>query len=372
MEFDPSDHPHRRYNPLTKTHVLVSPHRTKRPWLGQVDPPAVDKLPEYDAKCYLCPGNERMGGGINEQYPGVYRFTNDFQALLPPPIPTISPDSALSVSGTNFFEMKPVGGNCDVICFSPRHDLTLAKMSEKEIESVVRGWTEIWESKAKEEDKVEYVQIFENRGSMMGASNPHPHGQVWSLSYIPTEPALVLESLKEYSEAEITKGKCLLLDYAMLEAEKKERVIAQNKDWVVVVPFWAVWPYETMVLPLKRRIRSLAELTQTEVESLAEITKALLVKYDNLFSCPFSYSMGIHQSPSPRYAARLKAENKDDVSQLHFLYYPPLLRSASVRKFAVGFELLSESQRDLTPEQAAAKLQACEDVHYLERIKDSL
>ncbi|KLT46257.1 galactose-1-phosphate uridylyltransferase [Cutaneotrichosporon oleaginosum] len=347
MEFQPTEHPHRRFNPLIGRHVLVSPHRTKRPWNGQVEPPHKEKLPSYEEGCYLCPGNTRMGGHVNPRYKDTYVFANDFPALLPDALPVNT------ASIESLFSSEPTRGRCSVICFHPRHDLTLARMSVPEIVSVVQKWRDVYIAEGKflrESGSPDgYVQIFENRGSMMGASAPHPHGQVWTLSYVPDEPATELKNLKAYTATHS--------NYAHEEVQRGERVVALDEEggWVAVVPFWAVWPFETMVLPYKRHIPSLAQMTPAEDEGLARVLKALLVRYDNLFKNPFPYSMGLHQAP-------LAPENPDsDAAHAHFHFYPPLLRSASVRKFLVGFEMLGETQRDLTAEQAAARLRELEE-----------
>ncbi|KAH9925316.1 HIT-like domain-containing protein [Fomitopsis serialis] len=345
-EFDPTTHPHRRLNPLTGEHVLVSPHRTKRPWLGQTEPPQALDLPQYDPKCYLCPGNTRAGGAKNEAYEHTTVFENDYAAVLPPPGPAAPP------APHPLLTTEPVQGGCDVLCFHPRHDLTLARLPVPDIERIVEEWCAIY-SKRGSQEGIQYVQIFENKGAMMGCSNPHPHGQVWSLSDVPSLPGTELASLKRYalsnapssSAPKGPEGKaCLLCEYAHFEVG--------NEHWVALVPWWAVWPFEIM--------RQCLPLSPTAFASiLSQITK----RYDNLFSCSFAYSMGIHQRPVPRKAG----DGEDvDVAHLHLHFNPPLLRSASVRKFLVGFELMAEPQRDLTPEQAAGRLRGCSEVHYLD------
>ncbi|TFK42831.1 galactose-1-phosphate uridyl transferase [Crucibulum laeve] len=373
--FDPSTHPHRRFNPLTNEHILVSPHRTKRPWLGQMEPPQSSNLPQYDPKCYLCPGNIRSGGQTNPNYDNTFTFDNDFAALLPPPAP--SPPVATHPLMT----VEPVQGGCDVLIFHPRHDLTLARLKVEDIIRIIEEWTRIYVVRGSQEG-IKYVQIFENKGAMMGCSNPHPHGQVWSLSALPTLPAMEMESLLKYSMSDQTESSaprgfqgtfhrrpCLLCEYAHVETTmpEKPRVVLKNKDWVALVPWWAVWPFEILLLPYKRHIRSLCDLTATEKTSFADILSKVTKRYDNLFSCSFAYSMGLHQRPVPSSPGEETVED-EDVAHLHLHFTPPLLRDASVRKFLVGFELMAEAQRDLTPEQAAEKLRACSEVHYLDHI----
>jgi len=341
--FNPADHPHRRYNPLTGEHVLVSPQRAKRPWQGQQEAPPQDNLPEYDPECYLCPGNQRVGGATNPLYEQTYIFTNDFPALLPDvPDPNTSEQHPL-------LQVAPVHGTNRVMCFSPRHDLTLARMQPDEIVTVIDTWAEqLLELGA----QYRWVQVFENRGAMMGSSNPHPHCQIWAQNSLPNIPAAEDQQQRAYFRR---NGRPLLLDYARLELEQGERVVLQNADWLVVVPFWAIWPYETLLLP-KFHTQHLTHLDTPEVQSLADILKRLLVRYDNLFNIAFPYSMGWHGAPF----------SKQDAShwQLHAHFLPPLLRSASVRKFMVGYELLNEAQRDLTAEQAAERLRGLSEQHY--------
>ena len=343
-EFDPSEHPHRRRNPLTDEWVLVSPQRMKRPWQGQVEKLPPENRPAYDPTCYLCPGNPRAGGKINADYKKTFVFDNDFAVLLPdaPPVPaTDSP----------FFQAQTETGICRVLCFSPRHDLTMPEMEPSAIRHIVDLWAEqVEELGARPE--IKYVQILENKGSIMGCSNPHPHGQIWGIGRVPDEPAKEdLHQLAYYQK----HGSALLLDYAKQEEVLAERIVVANQEWVAVVPYWAVWPFETLLLP-RRHITQMPDLTDVERDALAEILKRLLTRYDNLFETSFPYSMGWHGQPS---------DGADHPHwQLHAHFYPPLLRSATVKKFMVGYEMLGTRQRDLTAEQAAKRLRDLPDLHY--------
>ncbi len=337
MAFDPSIHPHRRLDPLTGRWVIVSPQRTQRPWDGQTGASAPPAAP-HDPDCYLCPGNERAGGIRNPHYESTFVFVNDFAALLPDaPVP----DGASVSSEPDLFSTDAAVGECRVLCFSPRHDLTLADMGQSEVSSVI----ELWRSQLAElSERYEWVQIFETRGAISGASNPHPHGQIWASSFLPNEAVLELEHQRRHRA---THGSRLLVEYAEQEVARNERVVAVNDHWVVVVPYWAYWPFETLVLP-RRPVDSLAGLVDDECESLAEILPTMLRGFDRLFNAPFPYCSGWHNAPRVH----------EDSWQLHAHYFPPLLRSADVAKIPASYELLANLQRDLTAEEAASRLRA--------------
>ena len=340
--------PHRRWNPLTREWLLVSPHRAARPWLGQVEAVTEDR-PDYDPSCTLCPGNKRVSGEVNLKYSDTFVFGNDFPALLPP---MGNEDS--DASSFPLFQSREVSGECRVICFSPRHDLSLAQMSAEEIVMVIKTWQS---QSADLGSRNRWVQVFENKGSAMGCSNPHPHGQVWAGDFIPEEPAKEDLSQREYFH---DHARPLLLDYAAAELRDGARTVVEGEHWFAVVPYWALWPYETLLLPKCDLVTRLTSLPESHRLDLAETMRRLLVRYDNLFQCSFPYSMGWHGAPFlPQ-----ESENPEEYWQLHAHFYPPLLRSASVKKFLVGYEMLAEGQRDLTAEQAAERLRSLPEVRY--------
>lgn len=344
-KFDIYEDPHRRYNPLLDEWVLVSPHRAKRPWQGQNEIISTEKRPEYDRECYLCPGNVRANGVKNPDYSDSYVFENDFAAMKQEEI-AFEEDQ-----NTSFFKAKPERGISRVVCFSPRHDLTLPEMEVKDIVNIILTWQKEYTFLG-DKDYINHVQIFENKGSVMGCSNPHPHGQIWAQSSLPTQVAKTQASLKSYYD----KNKSSLLkDYLLQELDKKERIVIENEHFVVLVPFWAIWPYEVMIIS-KRHFGRITNMTAGEIKAYAEIMKAITIKYDNLFCTSFPYSSGIHQAPTDG------EEHPEWHFHMHF--YPPLLRSATVKKFMVGYELLGESQRDITAEKSAEILRNQSDVHY--------
>jgi UDPglucose--hexose-1-phosphate uridylyltransferase len=326
---------HRRYNILNGEWILVAPHRTKRPWQGHEEARAIKNTISYDAECYLCPGNTRANGVTNPTYTSTYAFVNDFSALMPD-VPEFETRDALLVA-------RSEKGICKVVCFSPNHNETLADLDESAIEQVIRTWQAEYKSLG-EMPFINYVQIFENKGEVMGCSNPHPHGQIWAQQSVPAEPAREQVKQEEYF---IKMGRPLLSDYLTTELEKMERMVCENDSFVVLVPFWAIWPYETMVIP-RRKIRHLLDLNEKEVKDFAAILKVITVKYDNLFHVSFPYSAGIHQAPT---------DGKEHAEwQMHMHFYPPLLRSATIKKFMVGYELLANAQRDITAETSASIL----------------
>ena len=341
-----NDFPHRRYNPLTAEWVKVSPHRTKRPWNGQTEKSSANILPEYEKTCYLCPGNERAGGNSNPGYKGVYVFDNDYAALLPD-------TETFEINENDFIRGKTEKGICRVICYTEKHNCTMAQMKTDEIISIIEIWKREYTGLS-EKDFINHIQIFENKGAVMGCSNPHPHGQIWAEEFIPDLPASEILNQRKYFDKH---GTPMLGDYAEYENEKKERIIYENSSFIAVVPYWAVWPFETMILPVKH-ITSIDQLGKSETADFADAFKKVTVKYDNLFKTSFPYSMGIHQSP---------VDGKDySFTRMHVHFAPPLLRSATVKKFMVGYELMAMPQRDITPEKSAEILKVLPDVHYLE------
>jgi UDPglucose--hexose-1-phosphate uridylyltransferase len=339
--------PHRRFNPLIREWVLVSPHRTQRPWLGKVEKPAAQDQPAYDPACYLCPGNERARGARNPAYKSTFVFENDFAALLPS-VPGVQIDEA------GLLVARSEAGICRVVCYSPRHDLAIPRMSRAEVRQVVDIWTQQF-LELEKMGWVKHLQIFENRGLLMGASNPHPHCQIWANASLPNIPEKELASFREFSAA---KASCLLCDYLQLELKKKERFVCENDGFAAVVPYWAVWPFEMFLLS-KRHLGSLDELCGQERDLLADILRRATIRYDNLFETSFPYSMGFHQRPTDG--------QPHPEWHFHAHFYPPLLRSATVQKFMVGYEMLSSPQRDITPETAAERLIEVGEVHYLDR-----
>ena len=342
--FDLKEHSHTRLNLLTGDWILVSPHRMKRPWQGKTEDVVTDERPTYDPTCYLCPTNKRMDGSINPNYDKAYAFVNDFSALL-------ADTPSGSVNDNNLLIANSESGICKVICFSPSHNLTLPQMSSEAIESVIDLWQDEYQILS-ENPVIKYIQIFENKGEIMGCSNPHPHGQIWASSSVPLELSKETEQQQKYY---LQHQRSLLQDYIALELEKQERVIVENEHFVAVVPFWAVWPYETMIVS-KRQVQHVTMFSTSEKQALATILKDLTCKYDNLFNISFPYSAGMHQAPVN--------DGNHDEWHWHMHFYPPLLRSASVKKFMVGYEMLANPQRDITPEQAAQTLKALSTVHY--------
>ena len=333
-----TESPHRRWNALLGEWVIVSPNRTQRPWQGQTEDKAAPAALQFDPACYLCPGNLRAGGVQTPVYTETFVFENDFAALK-----VDVPSDELDIGNAGLLRATTEKGICRVLCFTPRHDLTLATMGQPAIRTVVEAWI-AQETELAARPEIGYVQIFENRGAMMGASNPHPHGQIWATEHLPDEPARELDTqLMFHAET----GKALLSEYLRLELEQGDRIIAQNETWVALVPFWAVWPYEVMLLP-RQFASTLRALSAEARDGLADILGRVTAGYNRVFETPFPYSMGFHGAPCD------EAEHPEWLVHAHF--YPPLLRSATVRKFMVGFELLGSPQRDITPESAAMTL----------------
>ncbi|MDG1228100.1 MAG: UDP-glucose--hexose-1-phosphate uridylyltransferase [Polaribacter sp.] len=332
------DYSHKRYNILTGEWVLVSPHRAKRPWQGQNEAVNNEKRPSYDESCYLCPGNTRINGEVNPEYTDVFVFTNDFAAL--------QNDSPTFNVNDGLLKAQSETGICKVICFSPDHSKSLADMSASEIQKVVFTWQKEFKELS-ENPKINYVQIFENKGAVMGCSNPHPHGQIWSQSSLPNE--VLKKNTQQLDYYNINKSS-LLGDYLIQELDKNERIIFENDGFVILVPFWAVWPFEAMIVPKKQQVNIL-EMTEDETLQYGEAIAVLTKAYDQIFNTSFPYSSGIHQAPTDG--------NTNKHWHWHMSFYPPLLRSASVKKFMVGYEMFGTPQRDITPEQAVKMIKDC-------------
>lgn len=343
MSKELNNNPHRRYNILTGEWVLVSPHRTKRPWQGKNEKSNSEKGPKYDPSCYLCPENTRTSGETNPDYTEPFVFTNDFSALLP--------DTPKKKLNNGLLKAEAEQGICKVVCFSPDHSLTLPLMKIRDIQKVVKMWKKEYAELGSNES-INYVQIFENKGAVMGCSNPHPHGQIWSQSSIPTEIQKKSKHFKEYWEK---NKRSLLTDYLKQELELDERILVKNEHFVVLIPYWAVWPYEAMIIP-RKHYQHIGQLNEEEEQSFAKAIKELTIIYDNLFETSFPYSSGIHQIPTDG--------KKYPEWHLHMSFYPPLLRSATVKKFMVGYEMFAGPQRDITAEMAAKTLRELPNKHY--------
>ncbi len=338
-----NEHPHRRYNILTGEWILVSPHRTKRPWQGMNEAPAIFPSENYDPHCYLCPGNIRANKKVNPEYKEPYSFTNDFAALLPGVVHSSYEEGLLKA--------KTESGTCKVVCFSPDHNMTLPLMKIETIAKVIELWRKEFRTLGSN-PHINYVQIFENKGDIMGCSNPHPHGQIWSQFTVPEE---VVKKSKMQNDYWQKSKRSLLEDYVSQELTHRDRVVFENEYFVVLVPYWAVWPYETMIIP-KKHSRTILELNEQESFAFAEAIKYITIKYDNIFKTSFPYSSGIHQAPT---------DNKShEYWHWHMSFYPPLLRSASVKKFMVGYELFANAQRDITAEQASETIRRQSEIHY--------
>lgn len=338
---------HRRKNPLTGEWVLVSPHRNNRPWQGATEENNDIVTPEHDPNCPLCPGNTRANEESNPDYTGTHVFTNDFGALNDE---TIAGDKDLG----SLFNAQPATGECRVICFAPEHNKSLPELSHSQLVKVVETWQNQYQELSQ---KYECVHIFENKGAIMGCSQPHPHGQIWAHDYLSTEVEKADQNQREYWQQ---NQATLLGDYVAKELTEQERIVCDNEHWLVVVPFWAAWPFETLLIA-KDQVTNFTELSPEQADSLAAILKELTIRYDNIFNCSFPYSMGWHNAPAKR------SEQESEHWRLHAHFYPPLLRSATVKKHMVGYEMLAESQRDLTAEKAAEILRSVSKTHYKEQ-----
>lgn len=362
--FDFTEYSHRRLNLLTGEYVLCSPHRAKRPWLGAKEVNNVERSASYDPKCYLCPGNQRATGPMNPKYESTFVFPNDYSAVRLDQ-PDYNPDddqTEIDPLRKQLLVTKGVKGKCFVICFTPDHSVSLPLMSQPQIKNVVDTWLKLYTDLKNEHSEgkapYKYVQIFENKGTTMGCSNPHPHGQAWCLDTVPTELNKEFTNMSNYKKQHCSH---LLGDYVKLEQADGKRTVLENDSFIVVVPYWGLWPFETLVIS-KEHLRSLQDFNEKQKQDLATIVKQLTTKYDNLFNTFFPYSMGIHQAPF------FGTPEETEGAWFHMHFYPPLLRSATVKKFCVGFEMLAEAQRDLTSEQAAARLQALDgETHFLQK-----
>ncbi|WP_321418247.1 UDP-glucose--hexose-1-phosphate uridylyltransferase [uncultured Desulfobacter sp.] len=350
---NPENQPHRRFNLLTGEWILVSPHRMDRTWTGQHETPGNRQDDRYDPGCDLCPGNRRASGQTNPMYTQPFVFTDDFSVLLPD---TVMAKSSLDV----LLQIAPESGLCRVICYTPRHDLTMARMTEDQIRAVIDVWLDEFNTLGQRKN-ITYIQIFEDKGEMMGGTNPHPHGKIWASSSIPN--LILKEDFRQQCYMQ-DHDRCLLCDYLERELNEEERIVFANDSFVCLVPFWAIWPFETMILP-RRHMGAINFMNEKEKTDLAGIIRQLGICYDNLFETSFPYSMGIHQQPIIKGPAGTSA-----IWHFHFHYYPPLLHANGIKKQMAGYEILAMPQRDITPEQAAGMLRSQDGIHYLEKPKN--